>query len=423
MLLSALFTKTTKDAAHDADSKNAEFLARAGYISKTMAGVYSYLPLGLRVLRSIEQIVREEMDKIGGQEVWLSALSPSENWKKTGRWEPKDFDALFHLPAADNQEYALNPTHEEIITPLVKQYVHSYRDLPFGAYQMQTKFRNERRAKSGILRGREFLMKDLYSFHTDQADLDRYYEVVMGAYDQIFARLGLAEMTYLTYASGGSFSQYSHEYQVVLPQGEDVIFISEEAEKKGKRVAINKEIYTAGETKCPLTGGTAFREAKGSEAANIFKLGTKFSAPFGLQYTAEDGSRKDVLMGCYGVGISRLMGIIVEAMADENGLKWPKNLVPVHAHIVPLAKSADEEAYTVAKTLYEKLESQGVTCLFDDRIDSSVGSRMADADLLGFAYRIVISPKTLKEKKLEVKDRLTGEMTMMDEKELLEVLF
>ncbi|MEQ1849699.1 MAG: aminoacyl--tRNA ligase-related protein [Candidatus Peribacteraceae bacterium] len=422
MLLSQLFTKTSKDAAHDAESKNAEFLARAGYVSKTMAGVYSYLPLGLRVLRSIEQVVREEMDRIGSQEVWLSALSPKENWETTGRWDPKVFDVLFHVPGAGDQEYALNPTHEEIITPLMKQYIRSYRDLPFGAYQIQTKFRNELRAKSGILRGREFLMKDLYSFHTDQADLDRYYEVVMGAYDQIFVRLGLAEKTYLTFASGGSFSQYSHEYQVVLEKGEDTIFISIEAEKQGKHIAINKEIFKPGETKCPVTGGTEFREAKASEAANIFKLSNKFSAPFELQYTKEDGSRSDVIMGCYGIGISRLMGILTEACADEAGLRWPSGIAPVDMHIVPLAKTADEESYTVAKALYEKLMKAGKRCLFDDRIDNSVGSRMADADMLGSALRIVVSPKTLKEKKLEVKNRWTAEMALMEEKDFSNLL-
>lgn len=422
MLLSELFTKTSKDAAHDADSKNAEWLARAGYVHKTMAGVYSYLPLGLRVLRSIEQIVREEMDRIGGQEVLLSALSPQESWEKTGRWDNKVFDALFHVPGAAEQEYALNPTHEEVISPLSKLYIRSYRDVPFAAYQIQTKFRNELRPKSGVLRGREFLMKDLYSFHADQADLDRYYEVVMGAYDKIFERLGLSSQTYLTYASGGSFSQYSHEYQVMLPQGEDTIFVSVEAEKKGKRIAINKEIFKKGETKCPVTGGTEFKEAKGSEAANIFKLGTKFSAPFELKYTAEDGSRKEVIMGCYGVGISRLMGILTEAFADDAGLRWPRRVAPVDVHFVPLAKTDDEESYTASKALYEKLMKQGLRCLFDDRIDQSVGSRMADADLLGASYRVVISPKTLKEKKLEVKDRFSGDVSMLDEKALLTLL-
>lgn len=263
MYVSQLFTRTSKETSADAASLNADLLTRAGFVHKTMAGVYSYLPLGLVVLRKIETIVREEMNAIGGQEILMSALSPKENWQKTNRWQ--GFDALFKLPAAGDSEYALNPTHEEIVTPLVREFVSSYKDLPFGCYQIQTKFRNEPRAKSGVLRGREFLMKDLYSFHTDQEDLDAYYEVVHGAYDKIFDRLGLTDITYYTFASGGSFSQFSHEFQVVLPQGEDTIYISEEAEKKGMRIAINKEIFERGKTKCPVTGGTTFREVKASE--------------------------------------------------------------------------------------------------------------------------------------------------------------
>lgn len=421
MLLSQLFTKTSKDSASDAQSKNADLLTRSGYISKTMSGVYSYLPLGYRVIRKIEQIVREEMDAVGGQEILMSALSPKENWEKTGRWDQKVFDALFHVPAGD-QEYGLNPTHEEIVTPIAKQFLKSYRDLPFATYQIQTKFRNELRAKSGILRGREFMMKDLYSFHADQEDLDRYYDVVQGAYDKIFKRLGLAEKTYLTYASGGTFSKYSHEYQVLLDQGEDTIYISEEAEKKGMRIAINKEIYEEGKTVCPVTGGKKFREAKASEAANIFKLGTKFSAPFELKYAAENGELKEVIMGCYGIGISRLMGILVEALGDDSGLKWPRNVSPLDVHIVPLSKTADEESFDIAKKLYESLTKSGYGCVLDDRIDQSFGFKLSDADLLGASFRVVISAKTLKEKKLEVKERMSEKVSLVTEKELLSML-
>lgn len=416
MRISALFTKTTKDASSDSASKNADLLTRAGFIHKTMAGAYSYLPLGLRVLRKIEQIVREEMDAIGGQEVLLSALSPRENWEKTGRWDA--IDVLFKVPAAGDSEYALNPTHEELITPIAQQYVHSYRDLPFGAYQIQTKFRNELRAKSGILRGREFLMKDLYSFHGDQADLDRYYEVVQGAYDKIFARLGLAAQTYLTFASGGTFSQYSHEYQVVLPNGEDIVYVSVKAEKEGKRIAINKEIYEEGKTTCPVTGGTEFREEKASEAANIFKLGTKFSAPFGLRYSDDKGVLQDVLMGCYGIGISRLMGIIAEARSDDRGLIWPSVIAPADVHIVPIAKSEDEESFTVAMKLAADLEKAGKQVLIDDRTDASVGFKLADADLIGAPVRVVVSPKTLAEERIEVTVRHNKETSMISLSEL-----
>lgn len=417
MLLSQLFTKTSKEAVADASSKNAELLTRAGYIHKTMAGVYSYLPLGLRVLRNIEQIVREEMDGVGGQEILMSALAPKENWDTTGRWDT--VDVLYKIKGADEHEYALNPTHEEVVTPLVAAFVKSYRDLPFGAYQIQTKFRNELRAKSGVLRGREFLMKDLYSFHVDQADLDRYYEIVQGAYDRVFERLGLAPQTYLTYASGGTFSQYSHEYQVVLPSGEDSIYISEEAEKKGMRIAVNKEIYEAGKTVCPVTGGKAFREEKASEAGNIFKLGTKFSAPFGLQYTDAEGKRADIVMGCYGIGISRLMGIVAEAMSDDKGLVWPANIAPAHVHIVPVARAADDAAFVEAMALKRSLEKAGKKVIVDDRLDASVGFKLADSDLIGCPVRIVISPKTLEQQSVELTHR-TGDTSMVLVKDILQ---
>jgi len=413
MRLSQLFTKTSKDSRGDASSKNADLLVRGGFIHKTMAGTYSYLPLGLKVLRHIEQIVREEMDAIGGQEILMSALSPKENWEKTNRWDHAVFEVLFHVPAANDSEYALNPTHEELVTPIAAQYVHSYRDLPFAAYQIQTKFRNELRAKSGILRGREFLMKDLYSFHTSQEDLDRYYEIVQGAYDKVFERLGLSDVTYLTYASGGTFSKYSHEYQVVLPSGEDVIYISVDAEKQGKRIAVNKEIYEAGVTVCPVTGGTEFREEKASEAANIFKLGTKFSSAFDLSFSAQDGSKNLAIMGCYGIGISRLMGIVAEAMSDEKGLMWPENIAPAVVHIIPVAKTEDDEAFQIAADLVAQFEKAGKQVLFDDRIDASVGFKLADADLIGVPVRILVSPKTLAEQNMEVHDRTTGETKMV----------
>ena len=410
MYLSQLFTKTTKESQADASSVNADLLTKAGFVYKTMAGVYCYLPLGLVVLKKIEQIIREEMNAIGGQEIVMSSLSPKESWMKTNRWE--GFDALFKVPAAGDTEYAINPTHEEIVTPLVKEFVQSYKDLPFGCYQIQTKFRNEPRAKSGVLRGREFLMKDLYSFHTDQEDLDAYYETVHGAYDKIFERLGLAEKTFYTFASGGTFSKYSHEFQVVLPEGEDHIYVSVEAEAQGQRIAVNKEIFEEGKTVCPVTGGSEFREERASEGANIFKLGTKFSEPFDLQYTDKDGKQFPIQMGCYGIGVSRLMGIMVEAFADEGGMRWTENVCPAHVHVVPIAKTEDEDSYRKAKKLYEDLIKQGKQAIFDDRLSVSAGARLADADLIGCPKRVVISPKTLEDKGCEIKDRMTGEVTM-----------
>jgi prolyl-tRNA synthetase len=422
MRLSHLFVKTSKDKASDADSINADLLTRGGFIHKTMAGAYSYLPLGLRVIRKIESIIREEMNAGGGQEILMSALSPRENWEQTGRWDPKSFDVLFHVPGAGDHEYALNPTHEEIVTPLAKQFVKSYKDLPFACYQIQTKFRNELRAKSGVLRGREFIMKDLYSFHTDQSSLDTYYDRMQQAYDNVWERAGLGERTYLTYASGGSFSKYSHEYQVVLANGEDTIYVSEEAEKKGKRVAINKEIYVAGETTCPVTGGTAFREERASEAGNIFMLGTRFSEPFKLNYTNEKGELHPIVMGCYGIGVSRLMGILAEAFGDDAGLRWPASVAPAQVHIVAIAKTKDEDAYIKAEQTYDKLTKEGIDCLFDDRLDASVGSRLADADLIGVPTRVIFSHKTLANGSVEVKNRMTGEVVMHPLQDALKLL-
>ncbi len=411
MLLSTLFTKTTKESSADAQSVNADLLTRAGYVHKTMAGVYSFLPLGLKVLRRVEQVVREEMDAIGGQELLLSALAPKETWLKTGRWET--LDVLFKTVCGSDSEVALNPTHEEVVSPLAASFVASHKDLPFACYQIQTKFRNEARAKSGILRGREFLMKDLYSFHKDQADLERFYEIAQSAYLKVFERLGLGEKTYLTYASGGSFSKYSHEYQVVLPNGEDTIYISVEAEKKGQRIAINKEIYEAGVTVCPVTGGKEFREEKASEAGNIFQLGTRFSDPFGLQFTDEKGVRQTAVMGCYGIGVSRLMGIIAEAFSDKGGLVWPKAVAPAEIIIVPIAREKTADGYTRAFELYDNLQKRGVRCLLDDRIDGSTGSRLADADLLGIPTRALVSEKSLAAGGVEVKNRATGEVAIV----------
>lgn len=418
MELSKLFTKTTKDVPSDDPSINARLLTQAGYVQKTMAGVYNFLPLGLKVLRNIEQIVREEMDAIGAQEVLLSSFAPKEFWEKTDRWDQKKFDALFHVPAAGDHEYALNPTHEEVVTPMAKQFVHSYKDLPFGCYQIQTKFRNELRARSGLLRGREFLMKDLYSFHENQKDLEAYYETVKGAYDKVFARLGLENRTYFTYASGGSFSQYSHEYQVVMPSGEDTIYISEEAEKQGMRIAINREIYEEGKTVCPVTGGKSFREERAAEAGNIFQLGTRFSDAFDLGFADAQGARQHAWMGCYGIGISRLMGIIAECFSDERGLIWPAHIAPFQCHIVVIAKAETDDAYVKATELYTMLHNAGMQCVIDNRFKASTGEKLADAELLGIPLRILVSPKSLEQQSVELQWRHENESTLVPLSEL-----
>ncbi|HRY52294.1 MAG TPA: His/Gly/Thr/Pro-type tRNA ligase C-terminal domain-containing protein [Candidatus Portnoybacteria bacterium] len=395
MKQSILAIKTLKEAPKDEESVNAILLTRAGFIDKLAAGIYSFLPLGLRTLRKIENIIREEMEALGAQEILMPALQPKENWAKTGRWD--SLDVLFKLKGVGDKDFALGSTHEEIVSPLAKKIVLSYKDLPFALFQIQTKFRNEPRAKSGLLRGREFSMKDLYSFHANQVDLDKYYQQATQAYFKIFDRCGLGEATYLTAASGGSFSKYSHEFQTVSPAGEDTIFICNNC----KKLAINKEIMNETPA-CPTCNGMGFDEAKAIEVGNIFKLGTKYSVPFELTFKDEKGQEQPVIMGCYGIGPSRLMGTIAEISHDEKGLIWPESVAPYKYHLLVLGD--DEEVKAAADTLYEELIDNKLEVLYDDR-SLPAGQKFAEADLIGLPWRLVISAKTLKEKSLEFKKR------------------
>jgi prolyl-tRNA synthetase len=406
MLQSKLFTRTIKELPKDETSYNAGVLIRAGFVNKLSAGVYSFLPLGLRVLNKISGIVRQEMDAIGGQEILMPVLTPKEVWQTTSRWEA--FDVLFKLKGADEKEYALGATHEEIVTPLVKDYVMSYKDLPIAPYQIQTKFRNELRAKAGLMRGREFLMKDMYSFSTSQEELDKFYEVAKHAYFRIFERCGLGDITYLTYASGGAFSKYSHEFQTLCQAGEDLIYICDNC-----RVAINKEIIEEQDS-CPICGNKQFRQDKAVEVGNIFKLGNRFSNPFGLSYVDKDGAKKDVVMGCYGIGPSRLMGTIVEVSHDDKGIIWPEEIAPFQVHLLLLSgKENKERNKKEADALYEKLSAQGIEVLYDDREEVGAGEKFADSDLIGCPIRLVVSDKTLKEGAIEMKRRRGGEAELV----------
>ncbi|PIS05505.1 MAG: prolyl-tRNA synthetase [Candidatus Buchananbacteria bacterium CG10_big_fil_rev_8_21_14_0_10_42_9] len=406
MKVSQLFTKTTKEVPRDEVSLNAQLLIRAGYINKLAPGVYSYLPMGLRVIQKIEKIVREEMNGIGGQEILMPALIPDANWKKTGRWE--DLDVLFRVAGADRKHYGLGATHEEVLSPLVRQYVNSYKDLPLYIYQIQTKFRNELRAKAGLLRGREFIMKDLYSFHTDEDDLEKYYKKSQTAYMNVFKRVGLGQQTVLTFASGGTFSKYSHEFQTVTKFGEDTIFTCRKCS-----IAVNKEILSEIRNQCPECGNLKLNEDRAIEVGNIFKLGTKYSSPFGLNYVDKNGAEKPVIMGCYGLGISRLMGAVVETLHDANGIVWPKSLAPFQVYLIDLTKK--QKAVKLAQSLIKN----GIDVLVDDRVDASPGVKFSDADLLGFPYRAVISNKT--GNKIEVKNRQTGKTQLKTEKQLIEL--
>lgn len=399
MKQSQLFTHTLKELPKDETSYNAQALLRAGFIDKVAAGVYSFLPLGWRVMEKIRQIIKEEMLSVGGQEISMPAFAPKENWQKTGRWE--SLDILFKIAASDKKEYALNPTHEEVVTPLAGKFINSYRELPFAVFQIQTKFRNEKRAKAGLLRGREFAMKDLYSFHANQEDLDKYYEQVTQAYVRIFDRVGLGAKTYLTFASGGSFSKYSHEFQTLTESGEDLIYICDKC-----HLAVNKEII-AEQSICPQCGSKDLREEKAVEVGNIFKLGTKYSNAFHLTYSDNSGTQQPVIMGCYGIGLSRIMGTVVEACHDERGVIWPQSIAPFHVHLLSL--KSDEEA----EKIYQSLIAVGVEVLYDDR-DISAGEKFADSDLIGCPYRLVVSQKTLAQNGVEVKRRASQETEIIN---------
>ncbi len=395
MLQSEIFTTAFKEAPKDEESINARLLIRAGFIDKLMAGVYSYLPFGFLVLKKIEKIVREEMQKIGGQEVFLPALHRKENWQRTGRWE---YPEMFKIKNRAEKEFSLGWTHEEIITPLVQKFVKSYKDLPVYIYQIQTKFRDELRTKSGLLRGIEFIMKDLYSFHLDEKDLDAYYEKVKTAYFKIFERCGLGQDTFLTFASGGAFSKYSHEFQTITPYGEDEIYLCQKCQ-----LAVNKEIIEEENHQCPQCKSKDLEVKKAIEVGNIFKLKDKFSKPFEFRFRDKDGQEKEIMMGCYGVGLSRLMGTIVEVHHDEGGLIWPETVAPFAVHLIPIEDNP--RVKKAAQKLYIDLQKAGVEVLYDDRTGKAAGEKFAEADLIGIPTRLVISEKTLKNKCVEIKKR------------------
>lgn len=410
MRFSQLFLKTTKDVSKEEVSRNAQLLTRAGFVSQLMAGVYSYAPLGLKVLANIERIVREEMDKLGGQEILLPALQPREIWDTTGRWDA--IDVLFKLKGAGDRDLALGPTHEEAVTPLALSVISSYKDLPVAVYQIQTKFRNEARAKSGLLRGREFRMKDMYSFHTEQADLDAFYDRVLAAYLRVYERIGLGEKTVVAYASGGAFSKYSHEFQTLTESGEDIVY-----RIPGTKYAINKEIIEDREALAGILPDykdgdeLKLETAKAIEVGNIFKLGTRFSSAFGLVYADKDGKRVNPVMGCYGIGPSRMMGTIAECLSDDKGLVWPEEVAPYKVGVINL-RANDAACVAACEALYGELQAQGVSVLYDDR-DVSAGVKFSDMDLIGLPWQAIIGPKGVAEGKVEWKNRASGEVVVL----------
>ncbi len=400
MKISQSFTKTSKTAPSDEVSRNAELLIRAGFVYKEMAGVYAYLPLGLRVVEKIKQIVREEMNAVGGQELIMTNLQDKSTWMPTGRWDDNFVDIWFKTHLKDGTELGLAWSHEEPILKMMQRYVSSYKDLPASVYQFQTKLRNELRAKSGIMRGREFVMKDMYSLHASQEDLDRYYDQVKGAYLRIYERLGIGADTYVTYASGGAFTnKFSHEFQTICDAGEDDVYIH-----RDKKLAFNEEVVEAG---CAEAGinKDELELVKCAEVGNIFNFGDEKSREMGVEFANDQNQKQAVFLGSYGVGVTRVMGVIAEKFADEKGLVWPEQIAPYKYYLVAIG----EEAEKVATELYSAYPE---LILWDDR-DLRVGEKFADSELMGIPYRIVISDKTLAEAKVELNIRATGEQKLL----------
>jgi len=393
MRQSKLFTKTNKENVKDEVSVNAQLLARAGFVYKEMAGVYAMLPLGLRVVNKIAGIVREEMNRTGGVEIQSTALQRQEVWQKSGRWDSAVVDNWFKTKLKNGSELGLAFTHEEPMSNMMTGFISSYKDLPVYVYDIRTVFRNEARAKSGIMRGREFFWKALYSFSRDEAEHNEYYEKAKIAYMNVFDRVGLGGKTFMTFASGSSFSKYSHEFQTLSEAGEDLIYVDE-----NKKIAVNKEVYTDEILRDLGLKKEELVEKKAIEVGNIFSLGYRFSEPFGLKYRDKDGVEQSVFMGCYGIGISRLMGVIVELNNDGKGIIWPEAVAPFKVHLLSFKQNE------AAEKVYADLTARGLEVLYDDR-EAAAGEKFADADLIGLPYRVVLSEKSLAAGGAEVKKR------------------
>jgi prolyl-tRNA synthetase len=412
--LSQLFTKTSKTIPADETSKNAKLLIQAGFVHKEMAGVYAYLPLGLKVVENIKQIIREEMNSLGSQEIIMTSLQRKDLWEKTGRWEDASVDVWFKSKLKNGTEVGFGWSHEEQITEMMKDYISSYRDLPISVYQFQTKLRNEVRAKSGVMRGREFVMKDLYGYSRDAKELQEFYDSVSDAYLKIFDKIGIGESTYLTFASGGAFTQFSHEFQTVTDAGEDTIYIDSD-----KRIAVNQEVLSDEVLKQLGLERHKLKEVKAAEVGNIFNFGSAKAEQLGAYFTDEDGNDKPLFLSSYGIGVTRLIGVVVELFSDERGLVWPKSIAPAQVIIDRVGESS--ETIKAADSLYSKLLDHGVEVLYDDR-DVRPGVKFADADLMGIPLRIVVSDKTVEAGRFEVKKRTSTEVKMQSLDDILNEL-
>ncbi len=405
MRQSELFTKTRREAPSDESSKNAILLIRGGYIHKEMAGVYSLLPLGFLVVQKIKKIVDEEMQLLSSVELLASTLQNKELWQKTDRWDDKNVDVWFKSNLQAGGEVGFGWSHEEPISEIMKGNVSSYNDLPVAVHQFQNKLRNEVRAKSGIMRCREFLMKDMYYFAKSEEENNNFYNRVIDSYRKVFARIGIGESTFVTSASGGAFTdKFSHEFQTLTDAGEDVIFVS-----KDNKQAVNQEVFNT-DTLASLGKTSAdFEEKKAAEVGNIFNFGTKKSEQLGLYFTDLDGARKPVFLSSYGIGITRLLGVLVEVLSDEKGMAWPEEVAPFRYHIVEIS-SENSKVKEVSEMIYKKLGENN--CFYADK-EARAGEKFADADLLGMPYQIIVSEKNIESGKFEVKNRKTGEIKML----------
>lgn len=411
MRVSQLFTKTSKTAPADEVAKNAQLLIRAGFVYKEMAGVYAYLPLGLRVVEKIKQIVREEMNAIKSNELIMTGLQRKEVWEKTGRWDDEVVDVWFKTKLQDDTELGLGWSHEEPIVEMLKQYIKSYKDLPISLYQFQTKLRNELRAKSGIMRGREFVMKDMYSFHTSADDLDAYYNETIEAYKRVYDRLGIGEDTYVTFASGGSFTKFSHEFQTICDAGEDVIYLH-----RAKNIAVNEEVIDDAVKELGIPRDE-LEKVKTAEVGNIFNFGTQKTDDMGLYYTDAAGQQQSLYIGSYGIGITRVMGVVAEKASDDKGLVWPQNIAPFSVYLVSIGEKGTAEA----DKLYDELTAKGVEVLYDDR-DERPGVKFADAELMGIPYRVTVSDRLVEAGQYEFTKRVNSEMATLTRDELFGTL-
>lgn len=397
MRLSQNFTHTLRDIPADEVSRNAQLLIRAGFIYKVMAGVYAYTPLGLRVVENIKQIVREEMNAIGGQELIMTNLQAKEPWEETTRWSDEVVDIWFKTNLQDGTELGLAWSHEEAILAMMRQYIQSYKDLPIKVYQFQTKLRNELRAKAGIMRGREFVMKDMYSLHGSAEDLDDFYNQTIEAYKRCYDRFGIGQDTYVTFASGGAFTKFSHEFQTICEAGEDVLYIH-----RGKNIAVNEEVLDEATKELGISKDELER-VKSAEVGNIFNFGTEKCDQMKLHFTDKDGTERPIYLGSYGIGITRVMGVIVEKLSDDKGIVWPENIAPARVYLVQIGQESKE----TADILYDELMSNGIEVLYDDR-DERPGAKFADSELMGIPYRITVSDRLIKDQTFEFTPRQTG---------------